>query len=136
VVGAGRQEAELRGMAKANVQFLGKMQDAELKQLYAGCKAFIFPGMEDFGITPLEAQASGRPVIAYGAGGALETVVPGVTGEFFKEQTAAGLAEVVSRFNASDYDPAAIRRHAETFDKEVFKRRIAEFVQGQLEGRR
>lgn len=136
VVGAGRQEAELRGMAKGNVQFLGKMQDAELKQLYAGCKAFIFPGMEDFGITPLEAQASGRPVIAYGAGGALETVVPGVTGEFFKEQTAASLAEVVSRFNASDYDPAAIRRHAETFDKEVFKRRIAEFVRGQLESRR
>lgn len=136
VVGSGRQEAELRAMSKGNVQFLGKMQDAELKRLYAGCKAFIFPGMEDFGITPLEAQASGRPVIAYGAGGALETVVPGVTGEFFKEQTAGSLAEVVSGFNPNDYDQAAIRRHAETFDTEVFKRRIAEFVQQQLENRR
>jgi glycosyltransferase involved in cell wall biosynthesis len=136
VVGSGRQEAALRAMAKGNVQFLGKMQDAQLKRLYAGCKAFIFPGMEDFGITPLEAQASGRPVIAYGVGGALETVVPGVTGAFFKEQTAESLAEVVARFNPSDYDPAAIRRHAETFDTEVFKRRIAEFVQEKLAARR
>ncbi|HEY0070423.1 MAG TPA: glycosyltransferase [Chloroflexia bacterium] len=136
VAGAGRQEAELRAMAHANIEFLGKLHDPELKRLYAGCKAFIFPGMEDFGITPLEAQASGRPVIAYGAGGALETVVPGVTGEFFKEQTADSLAEVVSRFNAHDYDPAAIRRHAETFDTEVFKRRIAEFVQRHLDDRR
>ncbi|HYP19173.1 MAG TPA: glycosyltransferase [Chloroflexia bacterium] len=136
VVGSGRQEVELRGMAKGNVRFLGKMQDSDLKRLYAGCRAFIFPGMEDFGITPLEAQASGRPVIAYGAGGALETVVPGVTGEFFKEQTAASLAGVVLSFNANDYDPAAIRRHAETFDTRVFQRRIAEFVQQQLDDRR
>lgn len=133
VVGKGRQEAELRAMAKSNIEFVGSVADSELKRLYAGCRAFIFPGMEDFGISPLEAQASGRPVIAYGAGGALETVVPGVTGEFFTEQTAASLAGVVSRFDARQYDPAVIRRHAETFDTEVFKRRIAEFVQGQLE---
>ncbi len=133
MVGKGRQEAELRARAMSNIQFVGSVPDAELKRLYAGCRALIFPGMEDFGISPLEAQASGRPVIAYEAGGALETVVPGVTGEFFTEQTAESLAEVVSRFDSRQYDPAAIRHHAETFDTEVFKRRIAEFVQGQLE---
>ena len=135
IVGGGRQEEELRARAGGNIEFLGKVPDAELKRLYAGCKAFIFPGMEDFGISPLEAQASGRPVIAYGAGGALETVVPGVTGEFFGDQSAESLADVVSRFDPGSYDPAAIRRHAETFDTEVFKQRIAGFVQRQLDER-
>ena len=82
----------------------------------------------------LEAQASGRPVIAYGVGGALETVLSGVTGEFFKEQTAVALSEVVSRFDSRAYDPAEIRRHAEQFDTEVFKRRIAEFIRDQGSG--
>jgi glycosyltransferase involved in cell wall biosynthesis len=132
VVGKGRQETLLRARAGSNIQFAGPVPDAELKKLYANCRAFIFPGEEDFGITPLEAQASGRPVIAYGAGGALETVVPGRTGEFFPEQTPAALAEVIRRFNDDDYDPAVIRRHAESFDVEVFKRRIAEFVQHTL----
>src|SRR5205823_13502358 len=104
------------------------------KKLYANCKGFIFPGQEDFGIAPLEAQASGRPVIAYGAGGALETVRPGVTGEFFTEQTAQALAEVVSRFDSRAYDPAEIRRHAEKFDTEVFKDHIANFIRGQGSG--
>lgn len=133
VVGAGRQQAELRTRAGSNIHFLGKLPDAEVRKLYANCKAFIFPGQEDFGITPLEAQASGRPVIAYGAGGALETVVPGVTGEFFPCQTAEALADMVSSFNENDYDPAAIRQHAEGFDTEVFKRRIVDYVEQKLE---
>jgi glycosyltransferase involved in cell wall biosynthesis len=128
IVGRGRQAAELQARARSNVEFLGPVPDAELKKLYANCKCFIFPGQEDFGIAPLEAQASGRPVIAYGAGGALETVLPGVTGEFFTEQTAGALSEVVSRFDSRAYDPAQIRRHAEQFDTEVFKRRIADFI--------
>jgi glycosyltransferase involved in cell wall biosynthesis len=132
VVGKGRQEAELRARAGPNIEFLGSQPDAELKRLYAGCRAFIFPGQEDFGITPLEAQASGRPVIAYGAGGALETVVEGVTGEFFPRQSAEALANVVARFDERAYDPAAIRRHAESFDTEVFKRKIEEFIRGKL----
>ena len=115
-------------MAGPNIEFLGGVSDAELKSLYANCKAFIFSGQEDFGIAPLEAQASGRPVIAYGAGGALETVKPGLTGEFFTEQSAEAVAHVVSRFRSEDYDPAVIRRHAENFDTEVFKRRIMDFL--------
>jgi glycosyltransferase involved in cell wall biosynthesis len=128
VVGKGRQEAELRALAKPNIEFVGSVSDAELKKLYAGCKAYIFPGQEDFGISPLEAQASGRPVIAYGAGGALETVVPGATGEFFTEQSVESLAEVISRFDDKSYDPQTIRHHAEGFDVEVFKRKIAAFI--------
>ena len=111
----------------------GALPDGDVRKLYAGCRAFIFPGQEDFGITPLEAQASGRPVIANGVGGALETVVPHQTGEFFSPQTSEALARVVSRFNANDYDPAAIRQHAESFDREVFKRRIKQFVDQKLD---
>jgi glycosyltransferase involved in cell wall biosynthesis len=133
VVGQGRQEAELKARAGSNIEFLGALPDAAVKKLYAGCRAFIFPGQEDFGITPLEAQASGRPVIAYGGGGALETVVPHQTGEFFSSQTAEALADVVSRFNEDNYDPAAIRHHAESFDREVFKRRIEQFVEQKLD---
>jgi glycosyltransferase involved in cell wall biosynthesis len=132
IVGKGRQEAELRSKAGSNIEFVGSVSDEELKAFYSGCKAFIFPGEEDFGISPLEAQASGRPVIAYGAGGALETVVPSLTGEFFTEQSADALAETVSNFNSDHYDPAAIRSHAEGFDTEVFKRKIAEFVSNKL----
>jgi glycosyltransferase involved in cell wall biosynthesis len=128
IVGKGRQEAELRALAKPNIEFVGRVADDELKKLYADCKAYIFPGQEDFGISPLEAQASGRPVIAYGAGGALETVVPSITGEFFTEQNAEALAEVVSHFDDKRYDPTLIRRHAEGFDVEVFKRKIAAFI--------
>jgi glycosyltransferase involved in cell wall biosynthesis len=128
IVGGGRQEAELRARAGPNVEFLGRVPDAELPDLYANCKAFIFPGEEDFGIAPLEAQASGRPVIAYRGGGALETVAPGVTGEFFVEKSADSLADAVGRFNPEAYDPTGIRRHAQQFDTEIFKARIAAFV--------
>jgi glycosyltransferase involved in cell wall biosynthesis len=133
IAGSGRQEEELRAKAGSNVEFLGRVPDEELRDLYAHCRAFIFPGEEDFGLAPIEAQASGRPVIAYGGGGALETVVPGVTGEFFAEKSAQSLAEAVNRFNPSGYDSQAIRRHAEGFDKEVFKARISAFIDDKLE---
>jgi glycosyltransferase involved in cell wall biosynthesis len=128
VVGTGRQEAELKARAGPNIEFIGSVPDTRLKELYADCRAFIFPGEEDFGITPLEAQASGRPVIAYGAGGALETVVQGVTGEFFSAQTAESLAGTVSIFDERKYDPQTIRRHAEGFDTEVFMSKVSAFI--------
>ena len=96
---------------------------------YAHCRAFFFPGEEDFGITPLEAQASGRPVIAYGAGGALASVVDGVTGVFFQEQTVDSLCEALASFDTHHYDPQVIRNHALEFDTPRFQRRILQFIE-------
>jgi glycosyltransferase involved in cell wall biosynthesis len=128
IIGDGRDRRRLEGMAEPNVEFLGTLADRELRQYLSRCKAFIFPGEEDFGIAPLEAQASGRAVIAYAAGGALETVVEGVTGLFFHEHTAESLAEAVSSFNERDFDATAIRCHAESFDREIFKSKLRAFV--------
>ena len=97
VFGDGRDRAELERMAGPTVTFLGRVSWDELAQLYAGAKAFIFPGLEDFGIAPVEAQAAGRPVIAFAGGGALDTVIPGETGEFFTEQTVESLKAVLDR---------------------------------------
>jgi glycosyltransferase involved in cell wall biosynthesis len=128
IIGDGRDRHRLEVMANRNVQFLGPLADHEMRQCLSQCKAFIFPGEEDFGIAPLEAQAAGRPVIAYAAGGALETVVEGETGLFFREHTAESLAEAVSSFDEKDFDAAAIRRHAESFDRETFKSKLRGFV--------
>ncbi len=128
IAGDGRDKDRLEAMAKPNVHFLGRVAEEELPKMLACCRAFVFPGEEDFGIAPLEAQAAGRPVIAYAAGGALETVVDGVTGCFFLEQTAEALAEVVRHYNDKDYDSAAIRQHARRFDTEVFKKHFSAFV--------
>ena len=95
IIGDGPDREKLEKMANQNIKFLGRESDEVIKDHYARCKAFIFPGEEDFGITPLEAQASGRPVIAYGKGGALETVVDGITGVFFKSQTEKDLNNAI-----------------------------------------
>ncbi len=128
VVGAGTKLGRLKDMAGPNVEFVGRVSNEELVDLYANCIAFIFPPKEDAGITPLEAMASGRPVIAYAEGGALESVVAGVTGEFFKEQAVESLVEAIKNFDANKYDPAKIRTHAMKFDKEVFKKKIREII--------
>jgi glycosyltransferase involved in cell wall biosynthesis len=93
----------------------------------ARCRAFILPGEEDFGLTPLEAMASGRPVVAYRRGGALETVVEGETGAFFDQPTAECLAGTLARFD-DGFEPSAVREHAMRFDKAVFKRRMFEVL--------
>lgn len=128
IFGTGPVMGELRKVAKGNVEFLGRVSDADLPALYAGAKAFIHPQEEDFGITAVESMAAGRPVIAYKKGGAVETVIEGVTGELFEEQSWEELADHLIRFDESTYDPAAIRAHAEQFGTERFKKQMEEFV--------
>lgn len=128
ISGSGRDRAALESLAGPTVKFLGRVPDAELPGLLARCKAFIFPGREDFGITPVEAQAAGRPVIAYGAGGALETVIEGTTGTFFHEATPESLAQAVLSFDADAVDPLACRANAERFSVARFRREILDAV--------
>ena len=135
IAGAGRDLERLRSLAGANVEFLGYVPDRELPALIAQCRALLFPGLEDFGITPVQAQAAGRPVIAYRGGGALDTVIPGVTGEFFDANTVESLNEVWRKFDAKAYNSDEIRQHALQFDADVFARRISSFVQQALQAR-
>lgn len=128
IIGDGPEREKLEKMAKSNIKFLGRQPDDVIKDYYSKCKAFIFPGEEDFGITPLEAQASGRPVIAYGKGGALETVINGITGVFFYEQNEESLNEAINKFNNIEFDKLKIRKHAEKFDEEIFKSKIEKFI--------
>jgi len=128
VGGTGRDMARLKAMAGPTVEFLGWVPDEALGELMAGCKAFLFPGAEDFGIAPVQAMACGRPVIAYAAGGALDTVIEGVTGSLFHEQTVEALSRVLAGFDAGQFDAQAIRRHAEQYDAAVFRTKIADAV--------
>ncbi len=127
--GKGRDLDRLKSLAGPTVEFLGYVSDAELPGLMARCRTFIFPGLEDFGITPVQALAAGRPVIAYAGGGALDTVIPGTTGEHFHELTVAALAEVMARFDANRYNPVAMRAHAMQFDTAVFNQQITAYVE-------
>jgi glycosyltransferase involved in cell wall biosynthesis len=129
IIGTGRDSAALRSMAKPNIQFLGYLPDAEVRAQMARCRAFLFPGEEDFGITPLEAMAAGRPVIAYGAGGALDTIEEGRTGLFFRDPTPEALAEAVRKLEQYDFDPDCLRRHAQRFDVAQFQQRLAEVLE-------
>lgn len=128
IIGFGPDERRLKKMAGSNIKFLGKLPDPELVKYYSECRAFVLPGEEDFGLTPVEAQACGRPVVAYRAGGALESVVEGVTGIFFDMQEKNSLIEAVKKFNMMSFDKEKIRENALKFDKGVFKKRIKEFV--------
>lgn len=129
VVGGGPLRKEIQRKAKRNVEFLGEVSDNELLKLYQRCRALVFAGVEDFGIAPLEVQAAGRPVIAYGRGGFLETVVEGKTGIFFSEQSSFSLIDAVGKFQKMDFDPELIRNHALQFDTNVFKQEIHDYVE-------
>ncbi len=129
IIGEGRARASLQAIARPNVKFLGRLPDAEVKRYLARCRAFVFPGLDDFGLAPVEAQAAGRPVIAYAGGGALDTVVEGVTGTLFHPQTPEALAEAVRTFDDAGYDPAVIRQNAERFDASVFEEQLRRFVE-------
>jgi len=130
IIGEGEQLDELKRKAKPNVEILGRRAFSEIKELLASCRALVFPGIEDFGIVPLEAMASGRPVIAFRRGGALETVVDGLTGIFFEEQTPESLNRAVDLFeiNLDSFDSAKIRAHASRFSKERFKQEFNSLV--------
>jgi glycosyltransferase involved in cell wall biosynthesis len=128
VVGEGRDLAALQATATPNVRFLGRQPRDRMRELLRGCQAFLFPGLEDFGIAPVEAMAVGRPVIAFGGGGALDTVLPGVTGELFAEQRVESLVSVLARFKHHYYDRAACRRQAEQFSVGAFRRRLLDYL--------
>lgn len=132
VAGGGPELRRLQAMAGPTVEFVGRVSDAEVADLMARCRAFLFPGFEDFGIAPVEAQAAGRPVVAFARGGALETVVPGVTGVFFEEQAADALIGALEEFEGQQFDPAACRRNAERFSSDEFARRFSAFVDAAL----
>ncbi|MBF8280965.1 MAG: glycosyl transferase, group 1 [Candidatus Magasanikbacteria bacterium] len=115
IFGIGPALDSLRDQARPNIEFVGRVTDEERSRLYQGAAAFINPQLEDFGITAIESMSAGRPVIAYAAGGALETVQENVTGSFFKEQTWENLLDAVLHFTPEKFDPAVIAAHAEKF---------------------
>lgn len=128
VVGSGTEEKYLKSLAKSNIIFAGRVSDEELLNYFQRCKALVFPGKEDFGIIPVEAQACGRPVIAFAAGGTLETVEHLKTGYLFKEQTINCLVSAVKEFEQYEYDAYYIRKHSEKFSKEKFKNEISNYI--------
>lgn len=145
IIGSGPKEKRLKSMARSNVEFLGWQPDELVADCYSKCRALIFPGEEDFGIVPLEAMASGRPVIAYGRGGVLESIVSydqqdkvegeAPTGLFFQEQNVDSLIDAVERFShiEREFDPLAIRKHSLQWDREIFKETIKKNILEKIE---
>ncbi len=129
IIGRGPELASLKKRAKSNIEFLGRVDDDELARYYAGAKAFIFPQEEDFGIVAIEALASGRPLIAYRGGDIVEHVEEGKSGIFFDKQTARDLIDAVNSFSQYDFDSHYIREQVQRFDREVFKRKMKDYVE-------
>lgn len=134
VVGKGSKEDELKAIAGPTIIFKKGLPYDEVASLYSGCKAFLMPQHEDYGITPLEANASGRPVIAYAKGGVLETMIPysgdakKATALFFTDQTETSLIDAINEFETLDFDPEFIRKHSETYDDSVFIDKVHKFI--------
>jgi len=128
VIGSGPEEKRLKKLAGPGVSFLGQVSNNEIREHYRSCRALLFPALEDFGITPVEAQACGKPVIALGRGGALDTVIPGLTGVFFSEQTENSLISGIKEFEDRLWDRARIRRHAEKYDRKIFLSKLQNFI--------
>lgn len=129
IVGDGEQRKELQKRAKQNIAFLGYVTDEKLRRLYQEAEALIFPQLEDFGIVPVEAMACGTPVIAYGEGGAAETVIDGKTGVLFSKQTPARLKKAIETFRKTEFDASKIRQHAEKFSQSAFRENIKNMIE-------
>ena len=132
IVGDGPERERLQRQAPANVEFVGRVEEDALAGWYAGARCLVFPGEEDFGIVPLEAQSAGVPVVAYGRGGALESVVEGKTGVFFHLPTPEALAEAVQKLDKSGLTADDCRRHARTFDRSAFLAQMTAAVEAAL----
>jgi glycosyltransferase involved in cell wall biosynthesis len=130
VIGDGPERERLERLAGPAVEFLGRRSDADIAMHYANCRALLFPGLEDFGITPVEAQAAGRPVVAFARGGALETVIANETGVFFTDQTVDALVEALEDLEARGFSAARCRDNALRFDSSVFRNRLGQALEG------
>lgn len=135
VIGRGPNKEKLQKIAKENIEFLGFLSDDEVRKYYREAKAFIFPTEEDFGIVPVEAMASGRPVIAFGQGGIRDSVIENVTGLFFYEQNAESLIEAVKSFRVEKFDPQKIRKYAEKFSNKNFEKQFLDFINKTIENK-
>jgi glycosyltransferase involved in cell wall biosynthesis len=136
VVGDGPELNRLRALAGPTVQFAGRLSDTEVADLYGRCSAVLFPGEEDFGIVPVEAMASGKPVVAFARGGALETVVEGEpvqTGVLFEEQSVEALCDAIGRVRSVAFDRDALRRFSLGFDREVYKAQMRRYTEARWE---
>ena len=137
VVGEGQELERLRALAGPTVEFVGWRSDAEIRDYYSRCRAVLFPGEEDFGIVPVEAMATGKPVLAFARGGALETVVErgeGRTGVLFKEQAVASVVEGMRRLRETEFLPLKMREFALGFDTSVYKRKMKEYISARWAG--
>lgn len=130
IIGQGAQRKNLEKIAKNNIKFLGFLPTEKIYTYYQNARAFIFPGKDDFGITAVEAMAAGKPVLAYRKGGTTETIIEGVTGEFFDDLNPELLSDAIRRFcaNENKYDYLTIRKHSEKFSRVRFEREIKEFI--------
>ena len=128
IIGDGPDRARLEKLGDDRIEFLGRQSDQIVNYYAARCRALLFPGEEDFGMAPLEANAAGRPVIAFRAGGAEETVVDGKTGVFFDSPNALALGEAIEQFESMHWSQILLRRHAEKFDRNVFAFRVLQFL--------
>jgi glycosyltransferase involved in cell wall biosynthesis len=136
VIGSGEMLDEIRRIAGPTITIMGAQPFDVLRQHYARCRALVFPGEEDFGMVPVEAMASGRPVVAFGRGGATETVVDGVSGVFFAEQTVEAICAAVNRLADIEINPQAIAAHASQFGRQPFVDKMRRHIDGLLAERR
>lgn len=128
VIGAGEQAKDLEKRAGDTVKFLGRVSFEDLKKHFSSCQALVFPGEEDFGMIPVEVMAAGRPVIAYGRGGALDTVMPGLSGHLFRDQSVDGLINAVQEFEKMSFDPQKLRAHADGYGLQPFKQKVGNLL--------